>query len=342
MAPTGAGKSLIYERFLAQNVSRAVLISPLVALARQQAAQLRRQGLRVWCPSADGSIGDGGGAPYGEGYPGESEVWILSPERLLHPPTLQKVGGFRPNLWVVDECHCIWEWGEKFRPAFTIIPEWVERFKAPRSLWLTATLPSAARRQLAEQLPHPQTWLGEFDLPPGLQIESRQIEPHQRVSVLLEWTQRRPGKGIVFVHTRIEAARWTRLLRARGQNAMAYHAGLSREERANLEGLLRQGGIEVVVATSAFGMGVHYPDIQWVVLTYAPSSVLAMTQAIGRAGRTVGGSAHALVIWSGSDFQQLEWMIQGSERKRVALAEIQTLLATHVDLQTNLSAHFKS
>lgn len=309
VAPTGSGKSLIYERAILSDKRRVLLITPLIALARQQQRRLEKAGVRV----RNGQKSD---------WPqtsGQYESWILSPEKLTHNSIQNDLRHWRPDLLVVDECHCIWEWGENFRPHFRKIPDLIKNLKLKRSLWLTATLPFSYRHELRSFLAPPLIELGEFSLPSTLRLEIHCVEWPRRLEALMSWITAQTGDGIVFCNTREATERISRLLQSVGLKSLAYHAGLSIEERLNTEQLIRNQNIQIVVATSAFGMGMDYPHLRWAALWQAPTSILALTQAIGRVGRSSEAPARAAVFWHSDDFKMLEWTLGSSARRRSEL-----------------------
>jgi ATP-dependent DNA helicase RecQ len=291
VAPTGSGKSLIYERLARNPGTRLLLISPLVALARQQRARLGKH------------------------------AQVLSPEALTQLPRLRELDKLNPNFLVVDECHCLWDWGERFRPAFREIPPLLERYSFTRTLWLTATLPPEARADLRRLFQTPPIELGKFALPEQLRFEVLRQPLARRIQTVFDWIEKNPEPGILFAQTREMTERLARLLRARGIRAISYHAGLSREERLIIEDQVSREIPRIVVATSAFGMGMDYPHLRWAILWQAPPSLLALAQAIGRVGR---GSeiAHALLLWDDDDFQLLEWISRDSEKARKETAAV--------------------
>jgi ATP-dependent DNA helicase RecQ len=191
-----------------------------------------------------------------------------------------------------------------------------------RSLWLTATLPAPARREIVGALPPPVTELGGFALPEALRIHVVRSPWPARAEMLRDWALGSGGTpGIVFVGTREGTARVCRLLEDAGTPSMAYHAGLSREERSVIENDLRRGGDRVIVATSAFGLGMDYSHLRWAALWQSPPSVLALAQALGRVGRS-HARGDALVLWDPEDFRLLEWTARGSERKKEELRRL--------------------
>ena len=336
IAPTGAGKSLVYER--AAHGRRTLLVTPLVALARQQHARLGGLAARGGAPAA---LGAGPGA-CGPPLASKSGIWIVSPERLRAPGTRERLRGWRPDFLVFDECHCLWDWGEEFRPAFREIPAVLRELRIERSLWLTATLPPAARLELRQAVaPARLVELGAFDLPPRLELRVARVPWVARAGALLGWLASQRDAGIVFAPTRDSARRLGRLIEATGRRALVYHAGLGSEERRAVEARLREaGGNEVVVATSAFGLGMDYPLLRWVALWQSPPSLLSLAQSIGRAARDPARAARALVLWEPEDFRLLEWSLRGSEKRKHELALVERFLAGPGCRRVTLKAYF--
>lgn len=308
LSPTGSGKSLIYERAAQMKGARTLLITPLIALARQQFQCLLRLGLKV-------RLGVG---PKGQLPDASSEVWIVSPERIkMHSQKAFK--NWTPNFLVVDECHCFWEWGEEFRPAFDEIPKLIHQLKIPKSLWLTATLPHHARIELIQRLPTNTIVQGRFSLPKKLHLQLKKAPWVERISLCRDWIKDR-GPGVLFVQTRKMADRLGEYLRNACFSARSYHAGMSHEEKQIIENDLRSGKIQILVSTSAFGMGMDQKNLLWAVLWQSPPSLLSLAQSIGRVGRS-NKMGNALIFWSDIDFQMVEWTLGASERKRKDLFE---------------------
>ena len=335
VAHTGAGKSLIYERAAAVPGRRTLLVSPLVALARQQAQRLRAAGLRT-------ALGIGG---EGERPDGESQVWILSPESLLTQKMQAALKTWRPDFLVVDECHCLWDWGEHFRTSFQLLPELIrdsaERIQ--RSLWLTATLPPIARLELKARLPAPVRELGSFELPPQLQLELRRVRWPDRAEALVKFLAGNAENraGIIFTLTRESTYRLEKILRARGLNPLIYHAGHSAEERRALEAIIRKDTRAILIATSAFGMGMDQSHLRWVVLWQAPPSLLSLAQMIGRVARDPNEKAQALVLWASEDFSLMNWTLGQSLRRREELTSVRHFLEASGCPRLKLKAYFE-
>ena len=330
VAPTGSGKSLIYERAARKSGRRTLLVTPLVALARQQHARLN-PGIQATLGAGQPSLGP----PTGSG------IWIVSPEKLLNGRAISQLRQWRPDFLVVDECHCIWEWGESFRPAVLAIPRLLREYSIPSSLWHTATLPTEAREALREAIaPARLTELGGFELPPRLELNIARVPWPERAEALVGWIRQQSAPGIVFVPTRDSAHRLTRLAHAAGRVTLAYHAGMSSEERRAIEARIAADLPDVIVATSAFGMGMDYPRLQWAVLWQAPPSLLSLAQAIGRAGRDPSRPARALVLWEPDDLRLLEWTLRGSERRKLQLERVMEFLSGQSCRRNALKIYF--
>ena len=334
VSATGSGKSLIYERFAARLGVRTLLITPLLALARQQCASLRTQGILT-------HLGAGANS---EPAPEGSGVWILSPENLLAPSTQRKIARWQPNFLVVDECHCIWEWGSQFRPAFREIPMLLKLPSLNRSLWLTATIPLEARLELRESVfPIKLQELGDFELPEKIELSIHRIPWPERDQAVLAVTSQLDGPGIIFVFSRGQAEGVARLLRAAGHKAAAYHAGISLEEKRALEATFAcASGPRILVGTSALGLGLDLKDLRWVLLRQAPLSALALAQSIGRVARGPAGSGRAIVFWSEGDFQLLAGIAGATLESKKNLQALHELLQARECRRVSLSRYFKA
>lgn len=330
VAPTGSGKSLIFERFATRPGVRMLLVTPLVALARQQADRLRESGVEV-CLGAGNAMKPSG----------QSQAWIISPEMMTYSTYRQAFREWSPNFLVVDECHCLWEWGQDFRPAFREMPGLIGDPENPiqRSLWLTATLPPEARQNLRELLPQPLTEIGEFDLPESLDLNTVRVPWINRALALATWIKSRPEPGIVFVMTRDSTERVARVIRSLGRPVVTYHAGMSREERRAIEAQVTSGANTVVVATSAFGMGMNFTHLEWVLLWQTPPSLLSLAQAVGRVARGAG-RGRAVVLWDEDDFRLLEWTVGASDTRRRELKNTLSYLKSSGCKRSELKEYF--
>ena len=235
VAPTGSGKSLIYEKLSSKAGTRTLLVSPLIALARQQKQRLENAGV----PVALATGGENSKPPMGR-----SGVWIVSPESIQSSFRRNILNHWKPDFLVVDECHCLWDWGEKFRPAFSQLPALIAQNNISRSLWLSATIPPQARALLRLNLPHPYYEVGDFDLPTNLRLVVSKTSWSHRLSTLLRWIQSQKGPGIVFAPTRESTHRLANILSTTYQTAV-YHAGMSREERLLIEKSIDERKVQI-------------------------------------------------------------------------------------------------
>jgi len=328
---TGSGKSAIYQLAGLRSDGPTVVVSPLIALQQDQVAGLRAvtgdDDLAVTLNSqmtakARRAALDGLGA-------GRARFVLLSPEQLANPAVLGDLAEIRPALLVIDEAHCISEWGHDFRPDYL-------RLGAARHalagggardlpvLALTATAAPPVRDEIVDRLrmDDPAIVVGAFDRP-ELWLEVRRFEDEgQKDEALLRAVREQDGDGLVYVATRRAAEDTARALRDLGVDARHYHGGMPGDEREDvLEAFLR-GDLRVVVATIAFGMGVDKPDVRFVV-HHAPSSSLdAYLQEIGRAGRD-GEPATVVLFYRAQDlglrrFQAGAGQVDADQIERVA------------------------
>jgi len=289
ISPTGSGKSLIYEKVAQFSNTKTLIISPLTALARQQRTSLISTGL-ISYPDT------------------KSNFWVMCPELILflkQKNDLLELKKFNPTFLVVDECHCLYEWGECFRPSFNLILPLLKLLNIKKSLWLTATLPVEMQKKLISSLPSPNKIMGSFGLPKNIFIRVLNLPIPDRISFLIELTQTNKDPGIIFTFSKALAVRLSRVLVSQNIKSMYYHSGLSHEEKKNIESKLKTNQVEVIVSTSAFGMGMNFPQLRWVVLFQPSPTLLSLTQAIGRVGRS-GLPASAYLLWENSDFFSLK------------------------------------
>jgi len=294
-SPTGSGKSLIFETLARTQGARTLILSPLRALARQQISRLQALGVEH--------------SPGFKVRTSQPTAWVCTPEELDH----RIRDGFRATpdtLLVVDECHCIWEWGRDFRPVYSQIQHWARTWSIERSLWLSATLPAARRIELQQSLGTELHHVGQFDLHPQLTIRRVILEPFYRPNFLAEWLIQNPEPGIVFCATRSECEAVGRLIRSiagsrtNPTGVATYHAGLTREERLNIEKLAASRHLHWLSATSAFGMGMDFDHFKWVLIWQPPPTLLTLVQMLGRTGRLLESRPKAAVLWHPAELER--------------------------------------
>jgi ATP-dependent DNA helicase RecQ len=288
--PTGSGKSAIYQVAGALLDGPTVVVSPLIALQADQVAGL--VGHPDAPPAADVNSGHSD-AENDESWrrieAGEITYVFLAPEQLARDETVERLSRAGVALFVVDEAHCVSSWGHDFRPDYLHLGEVVEALGRPPVLALTATGSGPVRDEVIERLRlrDPLVISRGFDRPNlSLSVVRHEDDAEKRRAVV-EQVAELVTPGIVYVATRSESERYADEIgeRCPDRTVEAYHAGLRSAERGALHERFHAGEIDVVVATSAFGMGIDKPDVRFVVHADVPESLDEYYQEIGRAGR---------------------------------------------------------
>ncbi|MDQ3458552.1 MAG: RecQ family ATP-dependent DNA helicase, partial [Deinococcota bacterium] len=298
---TGGGKSLTYQLPALLQGRPTLVVSPLIALMRDQVAGLSRRGVAATYLASDLAEADNR-ARMADALARRYRLVYLSPERLLLSPDLLSVAG----LVVVDEAHCISQWGHDFRPDYLSLGELVKPLALPK-LALTATATPLVRQEIAARLlRHPQLLVGSFDRP-NLSLSVHEAAGDaQKLECLRGLMARYPGPCIVYCSTRRMSERVAEAL-----GAEAYHAGLGDRQRAFVQTRFLSGALATICATVAFGMGIDKPDVRLVVHYAHPRTLEGLYQEAGRAGRD-GGAAHAAVLYSAADTDVQRRMIERS------------------------------
>jgi ATP-dependent DNA helicase RecQ len=302
--PTGAGKSAIYQIPAALLPGPTIVVSPLLALQQDQMAGLegrREPGLRaVRVSSAETPKQQE--AALAAVREGDAEFLFITPEQLSNPDRLAAVKALRPSLVAVDEAHCISAWGHDFRPDYLALGHLIKGLGRPPVVALTATASPPVREDIVERLGlrDPKLVVSNLDRP-NLFLEAAHCPTDdyrwRRLLALLELGER---PGIVYVPTRRAAEELAERLTAAGHEATAYHGGMATGAREQLHEEFLADKIPIIVATSAFGMGIDKPNLRWVAHTALPDSPDSYLQEIGRAGRD-GEPAHAYLLWRAED-----------------------------------------
>jgi ATP-dependent DNA helicase RecQ len=302
--PTGAGKSAIYQLAALIIPGPTVVVSPLIALQRDQVQALVASG--VDAAEANSQVP----APerrraFDDLVAGDLEFLFLAPEQLANPEVLEQVRAAEPSLLVVDEAHCISAWGHDFRPDYLRLAEVAEALGRPPVLALTATAAPPVRAEIVErlQLRDPFVVARGFDRPNIYLAVSRFTDGDAKRAALLDRVASRAGEegvGIVYVATRRSTEEVAAALVERGVRAGPYHGGLAGARRRDVEAAFGEGGLDVVVATTAFGMGIDQPDVRFVYHHDVADSPDSYYQEIGRAGRD-GEPAEAVLYYRPED-----------------------------------------
>jgi ATP-dependent DNA helicase RecQ len=324
--PTGGGKSLCYQIPALLLNGLTVVVSPLIALMKDQVEQLRAYGV----PSLflNSSLGP---QEYMENMEyvkrGEVKLLYVAPETLLTPRILSLLASVKVDLLTIDEAHCISEWGHDFRPEYRQIIEVRKRFPEAVCLALTATATSRVRQDIRTTLKFSTTneFIASFNRENLYMEVARKGDAFAQTIQMLE--RYKDQSGIIYCFSRKQVDELSGYLASKGYSVRPYHAGLEDgERRRNQEAFIRDDA-QIIVATIAFGMGINKPNVRFVIHFDLPKSIEGYYQEIGRAGRD-GLPAHCLLLYSYSDVAKLTYFIDqksGSE-KRVAIEHLNAIV----------------
>jgi ATP-dependent DNA helicase RecQ len=322
--PTGAGKSAIYQVPATVLSGPTIVVSPLLALQHDQRSALVERGLgAVRVSSAESAAQQR--AAIAAVRDGAARFLFITPEQLAQPDRLAELRALRPALVAVDEAHCISSWGHDFRPDYLQLGHVIRELGRPPVVALTATASPPVREDIVERLGlrDPRLVLGALDRPnlflTAVHCPTEELR-WQRLNAALGEL---PGQGIVYTPTRRGAEELASRLVDAGYRARAYHGGMAAGERTRLHEQFLADEVPVMVATSAFGMGIDKPDIRWVIHVALPDSPDSYLQEIGRAGRD-GQPAHVILLWRPEDVALQRYFTGGAPDA----AELTALAAT--------------
>src|SRR6266851_989904 len=329
LMPTGGGKSLCYQLPSLLRQGCGIVVSPLIALMRDQVAGLLEAGVRAAVLNSTLSFSEAA-AVEARLLAGDLDLLYVAPERLVTPRCLAMLDRAPIALFAIDEAHCVSQWGHDFRPEYIGLSVIAERFPAVPRVALTATADELTRREIVDRLgladaPH---FVASFDRPNiRYEIVDKQNAPAQLKTFI---TERHAGDaGIVYCLSRAKVEDTAAALTKAGVQALPYHAGLDANLRArNQDRFINEDGV-VIVATVAFGMGIDKPDVRFVAHLDLPKSIEAYYQETGRAGRD-GKPSSAWMAYGLSDIVQQRRMIDessGAEAfKRVSIGKLDALV----------------
>jgi ATP-dependent DNA helicase RecQ len=324
---TGWGKSFVY--FIATKLLRdaklgpALLVSPLLSLMRNQIAAAQRMGLRAATINSDNV--DEWKEVERQLISGEIDILLISPERLANEhfraEVLATIAG-QISLLVIDEAHCISDWGHDFRPHYRLLERMIRTM--PANLRLLATTATANQRVMDDlrQVLGPNLDVVRGDLNrPSLSLQTIRLPGQaERLAWLAEQLAVLPGHGIIYTLTVRDAHQVAEWLQSRGFNVEAY-TGESGDRREHLEMALLQNQVKALVATTALGMGYDKPDLAFVIHYQMPGSVVAYYQQVGRAGRALR-AAHGILLSGNEEAQITNWFIENAFPTQKEVAKV--------------------
>ncbi|KAF1052302.1 MAG: ATP-dependent DNA helicase RecQ [Stenotrophomonas maltophilia] len=320
--PTGSGKSLCYQLPALLLPHLTLVVSPLLALMQDQLAFLTRHAIAA--ASIDSAQSrEQLAQTMARARSGELKVLMISVERLKNERFRNFISEVPVSLLVVDEAHCISEWGHNFRPDYLKLPDYQRQFRIPQVLLLTATATPAVIADMRARFA-----IAEADVVTtgfyraNLELQVQPVAAAQRRAAMVEWLRPRSGQpSIVYVTQQKTAEHLAEYLDAQGIPARAYHAGMDHVERDAIQKRFMDGGLNCIVATIAFGMGIDKRDIRQVLHFDLPKSVENYSQEIGRAGRD-GQPSICLMLADCDGLCVLENFVYGDTPEREGIARV--------------------
>ena len=330
--PTGWGKSAVYQLAAMLLEGPTVVVSPLISLQRDQVASLlSRVGTTAVSANSSQSRRHRAAA-YDAISTGSVEFLFLSPEQLAKRDVVEMVKAAKPSLFVVDEAHCVSAWGHDFRPDYLRLGAVIEQLGRPRVVALTATASPPVRTEIIERLRlrDPRSVVWGFDRPNlRLSVEAFRDEELKREAVSVRAaSEAKPG--IVYVATRKDAEAYADDLTDLGLRAAPYHGGMRARDRDDVQERFMTDRLDVVVATTAFGMGIDKANVRFVLHADVPDSVDTYYQEIGRSGRD-GLPAEAVLFYRQEDFGLRKFFASGAPDE-TSLRKVMTLVVLHQEM----------
>ena len=313
LMPTGGGKSLCYQLPSLLMDGVAVVISPLIALMKNQVDAMRsfseEDGIAHFINSSlsKAAIDD----VKNDVLSGKTKLLYVAPESLTKLENINFLHGVKISFYAVDEAHCISEWGHDFRPEYRRIREIIKEIGAAPVIALTATATPKVQHDIQKNLemPNATVFKSSFNRP-NLYYEVRPKNPKTIDREIIKFIKTQEGKsGIIYCLSRKKVEELAEILRINGINALHYHAGLESDKRSETQDMFLMEKVEVIVATIAFGMGIDKPDVRYVIHYDIPKSLEGYYQETGRAGRD-GGEGRCIAFYSNKDLQKLEKFTQ--------------------------------
>lgn len=326
LMPTGGGKSLCYQIPSLIRTGVGIVVSPLIALMEDQVTALKLLGIRAAYYNSSLSS-DESREVLARLHQNELDLLYIAPERLVSPSFIERLQDCDIALFAIDEAHCISQWGHDFRPEYATLGLLKEQFPHAPVIALTATADKQTQKDIVRQLKYqPKAYIASFNRP---NIHYRVVYKDNAFKQLTTFLATQAEQsGIIYCGTRKTVDALSEKLIQAGFNARAYHAGLSFEQRREVQSLFRYDRVDIVVATIAFGMGIDKSNVRFVVHYDLPKTIENYYQETGRAGRD-GLPAQALLLYDPADSGRLRAWIQSlcDEQQRIETNKLNHLLA---------------
>ena len=314
LMPTGGGKSVCFQIPAVLKNGLTIVISPLIALMKDQVEALRGNGINAAFLNSSLSSGEQDQVMW-RAKLGELKLLYIAPERLFSGNTIDFLREWNICLFAIDEAHCISSWGHDFRPEYRQLNTLKQRFPEVPVIALTATADRVTRRDILKQLgiEQAQTFIASFDRP---NLSLNVLPGRKRLQQIQSFIVKHDGQaGIIYCLSRKGTETVAASLQKAGIKAEYYHAGLEANKRSRVQERFLKDDIQVIVATIAFGMGIDKSNVRWIIHYNLPSNVESFYQEIGRAGRD-GSSADTVLFYSYMDIITRQDMINNSDQSQ--------------------------
>jgi ATP-dependent DNA helicase RecQ len=326
--PTGGGKSLCYQLPALMRDGATVVISPLIALMKDQVDALHARGLPATFINSSLDYEEQRERIAGVRR-GQYKLVYVAPERFRSSSFTNALRDASISFFAVDEAHCVSSWGHDFRPDYLRLKDAITALGRPQIVALTATATPYVRADIIEQLGlrDPVAYVSGFDRPNlAIQVVHTEKEHEKLAHVRRLSARHTSGSGIVYTSTRKSVEATARKLQTAGLRAIAYHAGMEETERTRAQESFMRGDVQMIVATNAFGMGIDKSDIRFVIHHHLPGSIEAYYQEIGRAGRD-GAPSDCVLLFNYADKRTQDFFIEGSFPPPELIARVYETLA---------------
>lgn len=325
LMPTGGGKSICFQLPALLKEGVCLVISPLIALMKDQVEALRANGIQA--AFINSTLNQSQQNEIEQAcYSGRLKLLYVSPEKLFATGFLNFIKQLNINLFAVDEAHCVSFWGHDFRPEYMQLKQIKEHFPGIPMIALTATADKVTRKDILQQLgmPKAEVFISSFDRP---NLSLKVLPGQKRINHIIDFLQsRKDQSGIVYCLSRKTTEEIAEKLRKSGYNARHYHAGMDHEYRAKTQEDFIKDDVQIICATIAFGMGIDKSNVRWVIHYNLPKNLENFYQEIGRAGRD-GLQGDTLLFYSFQDFIVQTDMLKDltPERRELQAAKLERM-----------------
>ncbi|MDA0739636.1 MAG: DNA helicase RecQ [Nitrospirae bacterium] len=327
LLPTGGGKSLCFQLPALARPGLTVVVSPLIALMKDQVDALQANGIAATCLNSSLNPEEARSRLRGL-HQGDYRLLYIAPERLMLPGSLNDLEHWQVNLLAIDEAHCISEWGHDFRPEYRRLVELRDRFPSLPVMALTATATERVRDDILTQLRLRDSafYVASFNRPNlTYRVQSKSNAAEQILTLINSQSQE---SGIVYCQSRKATESLAERLQAQGIKAQPYHAGLTSKERTRHQELFLRDEIQVICATIAFGMGINKPNVRFVIHYDLPKNLESYYQETGRAGRD-GLPSECMLLFSAGDAVKQQYFINEKpslQEQQIARTQLQQMV----------------